>query len=282
MSQAPPAPAAPAAETASDRAICLCCIGRRTELPVPGGAGYEPDQPLRAIDEGPLRAVVIDLDASYLVGADAADRLESVEWLVPRAERHEAIIAEAARGGPVIPARFGCVFSGEDPLREMLAGHEPLLWTALEQVDGASEFAVRILVDRERAVDVMLDDEAGGSGDEAGDAGGGERGAAWMLRQRRRRDASREIGPWLAERLREPVARVQQASRAACRHRIVEKQRDGREVIANWAFLVPEEDRAEFDAAVQAAAERLGGIGAEVAIGGPWPPYSFAPSVAAG
>jgi len=264
------------------RAMCLCCIGRTSDLPVPGGAGYEPDQSLRAIDEGPLRAIVIDLDAAYLTGGDAAERLESVEWLVPRAERHEAIIAEAAGDGPVIPARFGCVFSGESPLRDMLSGHESLLWNALENVDGASEFAVRILVDRERAVDAMLDDDASSPGGK--DAGGGATasgGASWMQKQRRRRDANRERGPWLAERLRTSIEEVQSLARAACRHRIVEKQRDGREVVANWAFLVAHEDRPAFEAAVSRAAAALEGIGAEVDSGGPWAPYSFAPSVSA-
>jgi hypothetical protein len=262
-----------------DRALCLCCIGRAGELTVPGGAGYEPDQSLRAIDEGPLRAVVIDLDAAYLTGAGASERLESVEWLVPRAERHEAIIAEAAAASPIIPARFGCVFSGEEPLREMLAGHESLLWNSLDTVDGASEFAVRILVDRERAVDAMLN--GGGSGATGGGSAAEAGGASWMQQRRQRRDAGRELGPWLAERLRGPIDAVQGVARAACRHRIVEKQRDGREVVANWAFLVSHEDRAAFEDAVARAAGALGDIGAEVACGGPWAPYSFAPSVAA-
>lgn len=266
------------------RAACLCCIGRASETELPEGDGYESDQRLTVVDEGELRAVVIEMDASYLSGTDAAERLEDVDWLVPRAQRHEEIITAASAHGPVVPARFGCLFSDVDRLRDMLASHEDVLSDALDRVRGTREHTVRLLLDRDAAIDAMLAEEgdeaaisAGAADSEGSDSGGAE----WMLARRRRRDAGKRVGPWLAEHVGDLTGMLEDASSAACRHRITEKSRDGLEVIANWAFLVSDEDHEDFAAALEEASDELDAIGVRSELSGPWPPYSFAPSVAA-
>ncbi len=123
---------ADASEDARHAAVWLCMIGWREELALPEdppGMLAEPRPRVRAIDEGPLRAFILE----------SAEAPESA-W----ADAHHAVVSASAAAAAVIPARPGCRFRGAAGVRAMLRDHQELLGLALENVAGASEYRVSI------------------------------------------------------------------------------------------------------------------------------------------
>src|ERR1700749_5299456 len=51
--------------------------------------------------------------------SEALERnMENLEWLALHGVRHQQVVAEVTAQTPIIPARFGTIFSGEPPLME--------------------------------------------------------------------------------------------------------------------------------------------------------------------
>ncbi|MHC4808781.1 MAG: GvpL/GvpF family gas vesicle protein [Planctomycetota bacterium] len=108
----------------------LCLIGWREELLLPEAltdAEHEPGTRIRAIDEGRLRAIVLESDGE-----------PGASWPAV----HAGLIAAAAAVAAVVPTRAGCRFRSVAGVRAMLRDHEELLGLALENVAGASEFRI--------------------------------------------------------------------------------------------------------------------------------------------
>ena len=113
-------------------AVWLCLIGWREELVLPEdqpAAVTEPRPRVRVIDEGPLRAFILE-----------SPEAPEPAWV----DVHHALVSMSAASAAVIPARPGCRFRGISGVRAMLRDHQELLGLALENVAGASEFRVSV------------------------------------------------------------------------------------------------------------------------------------------
>ncbi|QYU67456.1 GvpL/GvpF family gas vesicle protein [Leptolyngbya sp. 15MV] len=130
---------------ASDhRVLHLVCVGRRRDMaPTPPDDASPLGTAARLIHAGELAALAADVDAAEFLGPDAEQRLADLQWLTPRALAHESLISKAMAHGPVLPMRFGTVFSSEHTLREALDRHAPAIADFLGQVEGHAEHAAR-------------------------------------------------------------------------------------------------------------------------------------------
>ncbi len=206
----------------------LCLIGWREELLLPEAltdAEHEPGTRIRAIDEGRLRAIVLE-----------SDREPGASWPAV----HAGLIAAAAAVAAVVPTRAGCRFRSVAGVRAMLRDHEELLGLALENVAGASEF--RIIVRCPEAT-AAVDATVAGRG----------------------------------RILDSVLAPLQEVSRASCRRRIPTCRTP--DAMAQWSFLVADEDRETFLAAADAASDDMAAVGLELECSGPGIPEGFVPRV---
>jgi hypothetical protein len=203
-------------------------------------------------------------------GEQGAEHLEELSWVAPRAYRHEDVVeAVMEAGGPVYPARFGTLFSGPDRLRDTLASHQGALRSYFDAVDGADEWAVKGLLDREQAAA----HRAEASAPEA------ESGTAYLRRRKRRQDARADLDDWLdetADALLDTLAPQARDTRV-----LPVRGNAGREdeVAFNWAFLVPRADEDAFRAEVKRQSQAHEPRGLALDLTGPWPPYNFRPSL---
>src|SRR5208337_1782624 len=143
------------------KALYLFCFARASRLGELEGAGVDGQHPLSvfrttagAVRQPPLRAVCAVLSEARLedfCGEAAELRLRDLAWVGPRALRHEAVVEEVMRHSPVLPVRFGTLFSSQELLAEFLDKHGAVISEFLERVTDQEEWSVRGLLDRRQA-----------------------------------------------------------------------------------------------------------------------------------
>lgn len=220
---------------------------------------------------GDVWAVVDVVPREPWAGADADANLQSLAWVAPRATRHEEVVETLLDDGlPVYPARFGTLFSGVERLRETAAAHDEALREHFERVATATEWAVKVLVDR---------DEAAARIAESGESDTDAPGTAYLLRRKRERDAREDVDHWLDGEYETVLADL--APHADAHRELDARDRpdDAREVAVHWAFLVDDAAIDAFLDVVDAHHDRLAPHGAALDCTGPWPPYSFRPAL---
>lgn len=226
------------------------------ETPQPEGLTGRSGAPLRQIADHELAVIVSDVDADAPAGS---------RDLLAHAHVLEAYVEQAT----VIPMQFGIALPNDDMVREqMLENERPGLLEMLEFFDGVVQLTVHAVYDEKPALRELLrrdpdlvalrDRLQSGSGPghrerqvELGEA------VAAGLQQLADEDAT-----LMLDRL-EPLAQA-----------MVENEVSGPREVLNAAFLVERDDRREFDAAVGALRELVGGR-TRLKYVGPQPPYSF-------
>jgi len=69
---------------------------------------------------GKIAAVLAEVNIEDFTGPESQKKMENLAWIGPRALRHEEVVLLAMEQGPVLPVRFGTVFSS------LTAAAEPL------------------------------------------------------------------------------------------------------------------------------------------------------------
>lgn len=226
------------------------------------------DRPVHWLEHDALGAAVSVVDPSDWTGETGAEHLKDLAWVGPRAYRHEQVVeAVMEQSAALYPARFGTLFSSPDRLRDALAAQSEMLKEFLTSIDGTEEWAVKGLLDRERAAAQRVD------------APDGESGTAYLQRQKAQQDATAALDEWIdtvAATLFDPLeSRADDA-------RVLPVQGDAgreQEVAFNWAFLVPDDAVEPFREAVRSQSDRYAEEGLTLDLTGPWPPYNFRPSL---
>lgn len=106
-------------------------------------------------------------------------------------------------------------------------------------------------------------------------------GLAYMQEQRLRLKVKRELGDRLAGVCNDLLDGLNPLASEICQRRVLSRETTGteREMVVNWAFLLPRPAVADFCAQIEHAngEGNLRGLAFELA--GPWPPYSFCPAL---
>lgn len=100
------------------------------ERHVRAGGGLD-DEPLHAVVEGPLAAIV----------SEEVD--EAPEPDIESLRDYEARVRRLMEGGAILPARFGSMLADEGAVRELLRGRRRDLLVRVRRVRGAVELALR-------------------------------------------------------------------------------------------------------------------------------------------
>lgn len=232
-------------------------------------------------------AVVSVVPRPTWAGDAAAGNMDSLAWVAPRATRHEEIVEAVMEAGPAYPARFGTLFSSGTRLAAVVQDHRDPVVRYLDRVEGAEEWAIKLLLDREKATREYVKRQRGPEGrgrehavDEPGKTPESPAsGTAYLQRKVRERDARADVDAWLDEVGEAVFDTLASLSRDAAVLAARDRPDEPREVAAHFAFLVPKATAETFFQAIDMAAKRLTGRGLDIDCTGPWPPYSFRPSL---
>jgi hypothetical protein len=226
-------------------------------------------------------AVLLSLVApGDFCGPEGEANLQNLEWLGPRACRHQAAIDQVMQTAPVLPARFGSLFSSLEHLEVFLSANAPGIRRFLEHTAGRDEWAVKGYVGRTRAEARMLARLQSAEGE----PGGSSPGAAYLREQRLQIKAKRALVGWIEEASDGLMKKLDVLAVESCQRRLLlqAEPESESEMVLNWAFLVPRPALGDFRAMVAQADGQCRPDGLRFELSGPWPPYSFFPELVTG
>jgi hypothetical protein len=237
--------------------------------------GIDESHPPSFRGNGNVAGVVSQVSRAEFCGPAGEKNLQDLAWLAARACRHQAVLEQAMRLGPVLPARFGTLFSSPASLESFLRKHEAAIARFLGRVGRRQEWAVKGFLDQGRAETEWL---ARRRSDKPGPSGSSP-GVAYLQEQNLRLQAKQALDDWLAEACQGLLNELNPLASEIVTRRILARETPGapREMVLNWALLLPAGAVADFRGRIERAnaEHNPGGLAFEVS--GPWPPYSFCP-----
>ncbi|MEV0129376.1 GvpL/GvpF family gas vesicle protein [Dactylosporangium sp. NPDC050688] len=235
----------------------------RDQVPVAvAGIG---DAPVRAVRAAGLCAYVSPAPTGVSGAGELRAHLEDPAWVARTAFEHHRVVAELAAAGPVVPAGLATVYRDDTRLAATLERYATGLTGALDRVAGRTEWGVKGYVRRGPAPEPAT--TAGGSGTAYLE----RRRAELTAREHRHDDAVRD-----ADAVHAALAR---RADAAHLHAPQDRRLTGEPevMVLNGAYLVQDAQAEAFAAAVRTLGATYPGI--TLRLTGPWPPYSFVPSI---
>jgi hypothetical protein len=237
------------------------------------GPGLAEGAPLRTFARGAVAALCCEVPLADWVGPSGEANLQNLAWLGPRALRHEEVIERAMAASPVLPVRFGCLFSSAERLQDLLARAEGRIANFLEGAADWEEWSVKGTVDMAACLEVAFAEERCVATLPESP------GARYLVEQRLRQRATRAARAWMKEASAEVAKEVdgvalerRDAGRVARG-----TGAEGREVVLHWALRLSRGAEPELARRLSALESRLSARGLCLEARGPWPPYVFAP-----
>jgi hypothetical protein len=256
--------------------IYLFCFARRDGLLFLNITGLDEQYPVYQWAYKDIIAVLCRLSLEEFCGAASETRMKDLSWIGPRACRHEEVVEHVMRHSPVLPARFGTIFSSLKRLEALLEIHYRTIVRFLEQVDEKDEWSVKGLIDRAKVKESFTAAILTREEDRRASLSPGKR---YLIEKRIRSVAEKESSIWLKGVIEGLGNDLRRQVPYFCERRIVALDREDMNPILNWAFLVPRDTADSFRTRVDQANADHARQGLLFQLSGPWPPYSFCPSL---
>ena len=259
--------------------LYLFCLARVNRLPALLKAkGLDGQSPLEVAGYQDLAAVLSPVPLEDFCGPDAEARLQDLTWIGPRVIRHQEVVAEVMRHSPVLPARFGTIFSTPQSLTELMQRHHDTFAGFLEQITDQEEWAVKGMLDQAGAKAKLFSLKLAGEEDRLAALSPGMR---YFQEQRLRAECDQELQQWLKDVCRELWVSLQDYVADVRERRLLSREASGsdQDMVWNWALMVPQTAVPAFLARVRDAGAQYAPRGLSLECTGPWPPYSFTPAL---
>ena len=240
------------------------------------GAGIDEAHPLFAQAIAGVTAILSAVSLADFCGPEAGERLANLAWVAPRALRHEQVIMAIMRQAPVLPVRFGSVFSSPEALTAALEQHRDALARFFRETTEMQEWTLKAFVDKPQARARLLAARLAAENEQLA---GLTPGARYFQEQKIKGGVDRELTSWL-QGIADGIT--------FSFHELFSASREGRLLAQE---LTTRSDEMFFHADLLVpihAVERLQGLatewnashaalGLELESSGPWPPYHFTP-----
>jgi hypothetical protein len=266
----------------SETALYVFCFARSDLLGEVRGTGVDGDHPLSVFRFCPhLCAVLSEVALEDFCGPAAELRMQDLPWVGQRALRHEAVIEEALRQSPVLPVRLGTLFSSLKTLQAFVDEHGEAIKGFLDRIADQREWSVKGLLDRKRALRVLISTSQAAQEKQLAAL---PAGARYFAEQRIRQDTERGLSVWLNQTCGRLVSDLKNYASDFRECQVVSGgfAETGVAEVVNWAFLLPESATAPFRECIDRVNLDLEPHGLAYILSGPWPPYRFVPPLSMG
>ena len=265
----------------NEPAIYLFCFARSEavrEIQGPAADGHSPLSILRHSSD--LCSVIGEVRHEEFCGPEAELHMQQLSWVAPRAVRHEGVIEEVMAHSPVLPARFGTLFSSAKALTEFVDRHRETITLFLERVADHGEWSVKGWFDRKQAQPALISASLAAQQEQLSTLPPGTRHFA---EQRLRRDIEKELSAWLEQTCRTIGADLTSYASdfRECAAAPGAHLECGTTEVLNWAFLLPNSAVVSFQEYVERANLKHRSQGLLLELSGPWPPFRFVPALSA-
>jgi hypothetical protein len=237
--------------------------------------GHEKEQGFLIHNCNGITAVLKRTSLRDFCGESAERKLEDPSWVLPEILRHEKVVEKVMACSPVIPARFGTIFSSLAKVEELIRLNRDVVSNFFEQTAGMSEWAVKGVLDRKLAANIVRSSLMEKEKTNISSLPPGKR---YFQEKRILMGVDSGVREWIRESSWSILRDLQGHSSRFCElntlvHELVKEV----EVVFNWAFLVAHDSLSGFHDQVLETNHGFANQGLTVEVSGPWPPYSFAP-----
>jgi hypothetical protein len=255
--------------------IYLFCLIPADPLPKIAGNGMDGEHPLFVEVIGEVAAVLAEVNLEDFSGPEAQEKMEDLAWVAPRALRHEEVVLSAMEQGPVLPVRFGTVFSSlaaAEPLRQ----RQDVLMKFFQNTIDKKEWTLKGYVDRSQARARMTAARLAAEKEQLAGLSPGKR---YFLEQKIKGAVDKDVAAWLKEMGRDilRVAREASVGFSECRLQSCDVTGRDEEMFFHGALLVPDASATVLQGITNEWNTRHESQGLQIELSGPWPPYHFAP-----
>ncbi len=263
-----------------EQGIYLYCLARLSRLPpLPlEGKGVDGQGLLEVAIFQDLAAVWSPVRVEDFCGPEAEERMGDLTWIGPRVIRHQEVTAGVMRHSPVLPVRFGTIFSSLANLEKVIERHSDTIAGFLERLTDQEEWAVKGLLDRPEAKDKLFSLKLGREAKTLEALSPGKR---YFEEQRLRSACDQELQGWLQKVCQEVWTDLRDYAVEVREGRLLSREATGsdKDMVWNWALLMPRQAVGSFQALIQEVNARYAERGLSLECTGPWPPYSFTPAL---
>jgi hypothetical protein len=253
---------------------CLALPGAAAGMQLPGVDGRAE---IETLERQGLAAVFSTVSVGEFSASEAGPDISAPAWLVPRALRHEQVVEAVMARSPVLPARFGTIFTSHLALEELLTERRDEIAQFLRGVSGKEEWSVKVFLDMDRVGAWLL----------AWDPILAERrrqlssapGARYFQEKRLRGDVQNQVkqrGQSVAEQVGEQLRSLDGDIRPL---KLQGPDEAGRQMVFHSAVLLSREAVATLRGQLEAIQAEVDGQGVVLESSGPWPPYNFCPTL---
>ena len=246
-----------------------------SELVVPPLKGLA-DNPIRVI-AGDGVAALVSMVATPAGGTPFEEELKDPEQAKSLILDHHRVLQSLLDTRTVLPMRFGALFTDGEKVSEMLHEHRQGLLEALERVEGAREWGVKIFCDCS-VLRRHLCEKSSAMLAAQGELVGATQGRAFFLQKRVARLSDEEVERAIARDVKESRLRLGEIARADASMKFQPAAVHGRadDMVWNGAYLVAKADEERFFALLDELQKLHEPLGFHYETNGPWPPFSFA------
>ena len=266
------------ADASNSEGIYLFCFARAHGIPALNIASLDEKSSVWQWVFKDVTAVVSKISIGNFTGPAAESRLKDLSWVGPRACRHQQVVEHVMRYSPVLPARFGTIFTSLKSIEKILEIHHGTISQFLDRVADKDEWSVKGLIDRAKAKKRVLDLIFAR---EAGRLISLSPGMRYFQEQRIHSNADKEIHGWLKEICKKIADDLNRYAMDFCELKVFSRADTGidMDMVLNWSFLVSRKTTEDFRARIEQTNADNEQQGLVLQLSGPWPPYSFCPSL---
>ena len=227
--------------------------------------GVDDSHPVISHHYAGINAILSTVALADFTGQRGEDNLQNVAWLTPRACRHALVIDKTMLQSAVYPVPFGTLFSNRQALEHEMQRRAPEVIIVLKHITHCEEWALEASLNRKQAVEALFIEGLQSGRFILPDSVGRRH----LEEQKLRRLLNNELNTWLVDCLNAWQTKLSTVARDFCERRLSEDK------ILHWAFLLPIEKVAEFQAQVSDLTTYYASYGFNFRITGPWAAYSF-------
>jgi hypothetical protein len=224
-----------------------------------------------------VAAVVTSVRLADWDEATVATRMNDPNWLVPWAMTHQEVIEAHMALGPVLPVRFGAVFSSQAALCQYVEARAPVIQDFLDKIANLQEWAVKGFLDSDLTQAWL----------EANDDRLAERqrqlpaspGKRYFEEKRLQAEIRKRAQQWENGLSQTLGTELTAAEFDCCPLRARPSENGAEKMVFHAAFLLPHPSVPDFQNRVRQLQSQYASQGLRLETTGPWPPYSFCPDL---
>jgi hypothetical protein len=231
---------------------------------------------LKCIESGGFYTVVKMVSSDEFSEENLKKNLSDLAWLDNNARNHVLIISLLMEDCTVIPFNFGTIYRSEEPVKKFMEDYSDSLIDNLLFVEWKEEWTVKIYCDRKVLID-QIDELSEEAAKLEREIMASSPGRAFLMKRKKTDLIENEADRLCKVYGQEYFDEFKKLSDSFSLNNLIPKEFSERsdDMILNSTFLVGKDKAIDIVSTSDSLRKKNSGLGFDLEITGPWPPFSF-------